>query len=69
MAKESGLRIRVEENLRLDFLKACHENDLTASQVIRRFMKQYVEEELPASALQTEMFPSNKGADDQSTPA
>lgn len=41
--KESGLRIRVETQLREDFLRACQSDDLTAAQVLRAFMRSYVD--------------------------
>jgi hypothetical protein len=41
--KESGLRIRVETQLREDFLRACKKDDLTAAQVLRAFMRSYVD--------------------------
>ena len=41
--KESGLRIRVESQLRESFLLACKKDDLPAAQVIRGFMRSYVE--------------------------
>lgn len=43
LMKESGLRIRVETQLREDFLRACRKEDLTAAQVLRAFMRSYVE--------------------------
>ncbi len=43
MSKESGFRVRVEESLRLAFLIACRREDSTASQEIRKFMRDYVE--------------------------
>lgn len=39
----SGLRIRVDDRLRRDFISACKLNDQTASQVLRAFMREYVE--------------------------
>ncbi|WP_405243738.1 plasmid-related protein [Lentisalinibacter salinarum] len=42
--KECGLRIRVDQRLRSAFVDACRAKDLTASQVIRHFMRQYVED-------------------------
>jgi len=45
MQKESGLRIRVERQLRDSFLLACRRNDLTAAQVLRAFMRSYIEQE------------------------
>ncbi|WP_374496603.1 plasmid-related protein [Vogesella indigofera] len=41
--KDSGLRIRVEAQLREDFLRACQKDDLTAAQVLRAFMRSYVD--------------------------
>ena len=40
--KTAGLRIRVEPSLRELFVKACQANDLSAAQVLRAFMRQYV---------------------------
>ena len=40
--KTAGLRIRVEPNLRELFVRACQANDLTAAQVLRAFMRNYV---------------------------
>jgi len=41
--KDSGLRIRVERQLRQKFLELCREQDRPASQVIREFMREYIE--------------------------
>jgi len=40
--KDSGLRIRIERDLREKFLAACREQDRPAAQVIREFMKNYI---------------------------
>lgn len=42
--KDSGLRIRIERGLRERFLELCREQDRPASQVIREFMREYIEE-------------------------
>jgi antitoxin component of RelBE/YafQ-DinJ toxin-antitoxin module len=42
MANESGLRIRVDSTLRGEFLQCCHEQDLTAAQVLRSYMRDFV---------------------------
>lgn len=42
--KESGLRIRLDPDLRREFIEACRQDDLTAAQVIRSFMRSYVAE-------------------------
>lgn len=42
--KDSGLRIRVERELREKFLELCREQDRPASQVLREFMRDYIEQ-------------------------
>ena len=41
-AKDAGLRIRIERQLRDEFLEACRVRDRPAAQVIREFMREYV---------------------------
>ena len=41
---ESGLRIRLDDGLRQDFIATCKVRDTTAAQVLRGFMRTYVEE-------------------------
>lgn len=48
--KDSGLRIRVERQLRQKFLELCREQDRPASQVIREFMREYIENQEEAIA-------------------
>ena len=55
MSKEVGIRIRVDEQLRREFTEACKSQDLTASQVLRNFMRAYVEKTLP-SVRQNNLF-------------
>lgn len=43
MTKDSGLRIRVQRDLRDRFLEACRAQDKPAAQVIREFMRAYVD--------------------------
>jgi hypothetical protein len=40
--KDSGLRIRVERELRERFLALCRKQDRPAAQVLREFMREYV---------------------------
>lgn len=40
--KESGFRIRIEHELREKFLAVCREQDRPAAQVIREFMRAYI---------------------------
>ena len=56
MSKESGFRVRVEQGLRKAFIEACRTKDQTASQEIRKFMRNYVEEH--DNNLQTGLSPS-----------
>jgi predicted DNA-binding protein len=44
MIKDSGLRIRVERELREKFLALCREQDRPAAQVLREFMRRYLAE-------------------------
>lgn len=55
--KESGLRIRVEPELRRRFVNACRRRDLTASQVVRAFMRAYLEG--ASETLQQGLFDDN----------
>jgi len=41
--KDSGLRIRVQRDLRDEFLAACRATDRPAAQVIREFMRNFVD--------------------------
>lgn len=43
--KNAGMRIRIEEGLRDDFIRLCKERDIPAAQVLRAFMKSFVEKE------------------------
>ncbi len=42
--KDVGFRIRVQRDLREQFLDACRTQDKPASQVLREFMREYVAE-------------------------
>lgn len=45
--KDSGLRIRVERELREKFLEICRQQDRPAAQVLREFMRDYVRDHGP----------------------
>jgi hypothetical protein len=45
--KDVGLRIRIDRDLREQFVKACQADDKPASQVIREFMREYVRQHPP----------------------
>jgi hypothetical protein len=41
--KDAGMRIRVEPELRDKFVNLCRDNDVPAAQVLRSFMREYVQ--------------------------
>jgi predicted transcriptional regulator len=43
MMKDAGLRIRIDRQLREKFIALCRAQDRPASQVIREFMREYVD--------------------------
>lgn len=43
MTKDVGLRIRVDRDLRESFIEACKADDRPAAQVLREFMRSYVD--------------------------
>lgn len=47
--KDVGLRIRVQRELRDQFLEVCRAQDKPAAQVLREFMREYVSERLEVS--------------------
>ena len=53
--KDKGLRIRVDQDLRQEFLATCRAQDKPASQVLREFMRQYVVSH--ARFVQPSLFP------------
>jgi hypothetical protein len=46
--KAAGMRIRIEPELRDAFMAACRSHDMPAAQVIRSFIKDYVQQNLEA---------------------
>lgn len=53
--KDAGMRIRVERELRDEFLKVCREQDRPAAQVIREFMRRYIAVKKTGSVGQVEI--------------
>lgn len=43
MSEDTGLRIRVDDSLRRNFIDTCKGRDTTAAQVLRGFMRWYVD--------------------------
>ncbi len=54
MSKSANYRIRVEPDLHQEFLDACKSEDRPAAQVIREFMKGYVNKH--RAAQQADLF-------------
>jgi len=52
---EAGLRIRVDDILRREFIETCKLRDATAAQVLRAYMRQYIEQ-FGSSARQGKLF-------------
>lgn len=44
MTKSAALRIRIEPSLHQEFISTCKAKDVKASQVLRDFMRHYVEQ-------------------------
>jgi hypothetical protein len=40
--KDAGMRIRVEPELRDQFVNLCKKNDVPAAQVLRSFMREFI---------------------------
>ena len=61
--KDAGLRIRVQRDLRNRFQRICQAQDKPAAQVLREFMRTYVDEhkELLADDPGTNSEPKAKG--------
>ena len=58
MAKDVGLRIRIERELRTAFAGACRNQGKSASDVIREFIETYVNYDV--SDRQPDLFLKNK---------
>lgn len=48
--KDSGMRIRVERELRDAFVQACRAQDMKAADVLRDFMRAFTEQQYKAHA-------------------
>lgn len=54
MPKTSALRIRIEPELHKDFLETCRRLDIPAAQVLRQYIRRFVEQH--DSSNQEELF-------------
>ena len=48
--KDAGLRIRIQKELRDRFIEACRRQDIPAAQVLREFMRGFVDNDPGADA-------------------
>jgi hypothetical protein len=55
--KDAGLRLRVEKELRQEFVEACRSTGKPAAQVIREFMREFVARE--RATAQGSLFETN----------
>ena len=65
MNKDTGMRIRVERELREEFLDICRAEDRPAAQVLREFMRNYVQKHraaLPDTTQDNRPAPVEKSA-------
>jgi hypothetical protein len=53
--KDSGMRIRVEKEVRDAFVQACHARNRPAAEVLRDFMRTFTEDQERGQA---ELFPT-----------
>ena len=60
--KDVGLRIRIDRHLREAFLAACKAEDKPAAQVLREFMREYVQSHERIPANDTVTVPENEAA-------
>lgn len=60
--KDAGVRIRVEKGLRDRFLETCRRQDTPAAQVLRHFMREYVDEHNGEASLSSKTPGTLKGA-------
>ncbi len=60
--KDSGLRIRVDRDLRQRFQEICRAQDRPAAQVLREFMRRYIAEHEEANEAVRRSEPTAKSA-------
>ena len=59
--KNVAFKMRVEEELRREFIETCQAEDLKAAQVVRQFMRKYVDTH--KKAFQGSLFPEESNND------
>jgi hypothetical protein len=54
--KDAGLRLRVERDLRQEFIETCRAEGKAAAQVLREYMRDYVARNRAASQQELDLF-------------
>jgi hypothetical protein len=54
--KDAGLRLRVERDLRHEFIESCRAEGKAAAQVLREYMRDYVARNRAASQQELDLF-------------
>jgi hypothetical protein len=54
--KDAGLRLRVERDLRYEFIETCRAEGKAAAQVLREYMRDYVARNRAASQQELDLF-------------
>lgn len=62
--KDAGLRIRVQRELRESFTEACKAQDKPAAQVLREFMREYVQRNLEVEQQESVIDRRSDGRDE-----
>ena len=60
--KDVAFKIRIEEDLRRAFVDVCRDEDRPAAQVVREFMREYVQKK--DLKIQQSLFDENENTDD-----
>ena len=58
MTKSAALRVRIAPELHREFIEVCKLQDIPASQVLRQFMRLYIDQY--RQGLQSELFAEDK---------
>ena len=58
--KDAGLRLRVERDLRHEFIETCRAEGKAAAQVLREYMRDYVARNRAASQQELDLFENRR---------
>ena len=66
--KDAGLRLRVERDLREEFVETCRSEGKAAAQVLREYMRDYVTRNRAAAQRELDLFSVKRGSVGDSIP-